>query len=326
MKIAAFGEVMMRLSTPNYLMLSQTHQLDFRFCGTGVNFLSGLIQNGEEGYLLTCLPDHSVGKAAQSQIRSFGIHDEGILFSGNHMGVYFYEAGVYPRPSCVTYLDRNHSSFCQAQYKLDNFKSIVDQMDAIHFCGISLAMNTKVANFVLELASYAKSKGVKVIFDCNFRPSLWTEETLEQGKQLYQEMMKLSDIAFASSLDANNLGIVINQKEEKEILKEMFETFDLEVLFGTRRKLNQYQGYMVDCFGYIESEWYDLEIFDRIGAGDAFGAGAIHAYLHQKERQKTITYATMCGVLAHTTYGDVPVLSKEFVENVIENGYTEVKR
>ena len=42
MKIAAFGEVMLRFTPPEYLMLEQTEQLRMNFVGTGVNLLANL--------------------------------------------------------------------------------------------------------------------------------------------------------------------------------------------------------------------------------------------------------------------------------------------
>ncbi len=42
-KIAAFGEVMMRLQVPGYELLSQANTLNYSFSGTGVNVAAALI-------------------------------------------------------------------------------------------------------------------------------------------------------------------------------------------------------------------------------------------------------------------------------------------
>ena len=39
-KIAAFGEVMMRLQVPGYELLSQANTLNYSFSGTGVNVVA----------------------------------------------------------------------------------------------------------------------------------------------------------------------------------------------------------------------------------------------------------------------------------------------
>ena len=50
-KIAAFGEVMMRLQVPGYELLSQANTLHYSFSGTGVNVAAALSHLGHEGLL-----------------------------------------------------------------------------------------------------------------------------------------------------------------------------------------------------------------------------------------------------------------------------------
>ena len=54
-KIAAFGEVMMRLQVPGYELLSQANTLKYSFSGTGVNVAAALSHLGHEGLLISTL-------------------------------------------------------------------------------------------------------------------------------------------------------------------------------------------------------------------------------------------------------------------------------
>ena len=139
MKIIAFGEVMMRMMPPNYKKLSQVDTLEFLYTGTGVNVLSGLYQMGHEVYLTTRLPDNIVGQAASAHIRKLGIHDDYVCYGTNHIGIYFLEQGIGNRASQITYLNRLDSSFGKSQISDYDF-SCLDGMDALHICGISLAL------------------------------------------------------------------------------------------------------------------------------------------------------------------------------------------
>lgn len=69
-KIAAFGEVMMRLQVPGYELLSQANTLNYSFSGTGVNVAAALSHLGHEGLLISTLPENSVGDATVSYIQS----------------------------------------------------------------------------------------------------------------------------------------------------------------------------------------------------------------------------------------------------------------
>lgn len=326
MKFGAFGEVMIRLTTADHLLLTQTNQLDLRFTGTGLNVLSGLSQFGDQGYLMTSLPANHVGQAAAAGIRHLGIHDDHVHYQGDHMGIYFLEKGLGGRPSYVTYLNRHMSSFCQGTYSETAFDAFLDTIDALHFCGISLAINETLSQTVLKLARSAVQKKIPVIFDCNYRSGLWQGKDPDIALERYRQMMALADIVFVSVRDCDHLGIPTEQRSEPEILQAIKEQFQLKILFGTHRCANGYQGYLLDDQGYLDSRIYPLVVFDRIGAGDAFAAGAIYGYFHEMDRNDLIDFATASGVLAHTTYGDSPVLSKAEIDDFRLHGQQDLIR
>ena len=63
---------MMRLQVPGYELLSQANTLNYSFSGTGVNVAAALSHLGHEGFLISTLPENSVGDLcgiAHSEIR-----------------------------------------------------------------------------------------------------------------------------------------------------------------------------------------------------------------------------------------------------------------
>lgn len=330
MKIVAFGEVMMRMMSPQYKTLTQVHTLEFLFTGTGMNVLSGLYQMGHEVYLVTRLPDHRVGKAASGEIRKLGIKDDYICYGGDHIGIYFLEQGIGNRASQITYLNRKDSSFCQSQIS-DYDLTCLDGKDALHICGISLAISSHLRDVVFAFVLEAKKRGMKVIFDCNFRSSLWSEDK-SQVKEIYEKILYLSDIVFAGYKDATLLLQIeapqnlSDDEKLKNVLQIMCDKYQIETLFGTIRGEDQLRGYMVHCSNMIITPPMKLTIYDRVGGGDGFAAGAIHGYFSQMEPQQLIQYALTSGVLAHTTYGDSPILTQEDIQDYLDNGTGDIKR
>lgn len=335
MKILAFGEVMMRLMPPDYKCLTQTNHLEYLFSGTGVNVLSGLYQMGHQAYFLTVLPDNVVGHASAAYLRKLGIKDDYISFKGNHIGIYILEKGLGNRPSQVTYLNRKESSFGQSKVQ-DYELSILDGMDGIHICGISLAVSEEVREVAYTLAQKAKEKGIKVIFDCNFRSTLWSDKESKDIKQIYEKMLLLADVVFAGYKDATLLlDISADQnltfiEQQQQVLKTMCNTYDIEIIFSTHREHNQGRDFLQGCYvtsseGLI-TELYPLTIYDRVGAGDGFAVGAIHAYLEKLPLEETIEFAVISGMIAHTTYGDSPIVSKEQIIDVMKHGYQDIQR
>lgn len=86
MKIAAFGEVMLRFTPPEYLMLEQTEQLRMNFVGTGVNLLANLAHFQLETALITKLPANRLGEAGKAALRKLGISDQWVGEKGDHIG------------------------------------------------------------------------------------------------------------------------------------------------------------------------------------------------------------------------------------------------
>lgn len=334
MKIIAFGEVMVRMMPSHYKTLTQVNELEFLFTGTGVNILSGLYQMGEEVSLTTVLPDNVVGKAASAHLRKLGIQDQFIKYKGNHIGIYFLEQGIGNRASQITYMNRKDSSFGKSELSDYDF-SCLDNQDAIHICGISLALNKELREITFAFAKEAKRRNIKVIFDCNYRSSLWNGEK-DKVFDIYEEMLELSDIVFAGYKDATLLlnmevNTSLSKSQQLELLLfQMCNQYHIEAILGTIRtsqdNQDYLQGYIVKDEKMTFSDIYPLTIYDRIGGGDGFACGGIYGYLHCMEYQQLINYATISSILAHTTYGDSPIMSKDDILDYLKNGKQDIKR
>lgn len=160
-RIAAFGEVMMRLQVPGYETLAQGDTLKYSFSGTGVNVASALSRYGQAGSLVTRLPDNPLGGAASAYLRKLGIDTSRVLRGGKYVGMYFLENGFGVRPSRVTYSNRLDSSFNTAPEGTYDFAEIAAGIDAVHFCGITLAMNDGVRAHMKSFAEAVKRQGAR---------------------------------------------------------------------------------------------------------------------------------------------------------------------
>ena len=322
-KIVAFGEVMMRLAPPMYRTLQQAQTFDFMFTGTGVNVLAGLYGLGFETTLLTALPDNNVGYAAASHLRRLGIKDSHISFSGNHLGSYVIEFGAGARSSQVTYLNRTESSFAKTNYQLEYWESVVANADMLHICGISL-INENTYNIALTLMDIAKDHHVPVVFDSNFRPSLWQDDRMHLYKEMYEAMLKRADIVFAGPKDVVKL---LGIDGDTATLMQVFQKhYALEYVLGTERFEQSIQGFIVSTDAYNVSDRYPLTIIDRIGGGDGFAVGALTGILEGMAPEDIVTYGVASGVLAHTVYGDAVMVNRIDIENLIQGVKIDLKR
>lgn len=331
MKIVAFGEVMLRLSPPEYLLLEQTNQLRMDFTGSGVNLLANLAHFGKKTTLLTALPKNRLGKAAAAHLRKFGINDEWIHFEHQHIGSYFAEMGYGNRATQVTYQNRLASSFGQSDAEVYDFEKIIAENDVFHICGISLSLTDATRQAAQIFAKKIHATGKKVCFDFNFRPSLNTEPNkLAFMKQQYEEILPNCDIVFGSPTDLINLLQLENNSSTDDLIFSFMKQYQIDYFAGTKRTQKDgkkfLQGYLYHQEKKVESPVFEIHSLDRIGAGDAFAVGILHGYAEGWELKKIIRFATMNGVLAHTIHGDVPLTTVEDVWLALEQPSIDLVR
>jgi len=91
----------------------------------------------------------------------------------------------------------------------------------------------------------------------------------------------------------------------------------------TRKSLSashqQIQGKMWNGKEYIKTEMLNItHVIDRVGTGDAFVAGLIYGLLHYEEDIQALNFASAACALKHTVPGDVNLVSRENVINLME--------
>ncbi|MHC5228718.1 sugar kinase [Enterococcus sp. LJL99] len=334
MKIGAFGEVMLRLTPPEQLLLEQTNTLRMSFTGTGVNLLSNLAHFGFESFLLTALPNNRLGEAALSKLQSLGINTKMIRKQHDHLGTYFAEVGFGVRPTQVTYQNRTNSSFGLSKILDYDLTGFLRQVDLIHICGISLSLTDRTAEAALELAKRAYENNKKVCFDFNFRPSLNQEpKKKQQLRSLYEKILPYCSIIFGSSRDLIELlqEEPTNDDDKNIMLIQKFlKKYDIEWFAGTQRETTidnkKISGYLITQTESFQTKMYNLKILDRIGAGDAYAAGILLGYAEKWSLAETVEFALANAVLAHTIHGDVPLTTREQVYQILHNPTVDLIR
>ena len=329
MKILSFGEIMMRLTPPDYLTLEQAQQLNLSFVGTGVNLLSSLARFGHETTLLSKVPDNALGRAATATMRKLGIGDRLIGYTGNHMGSFFVEMGHGNRPTEVTYQNRLNGSFCTAPVASYDLKAAVGAVDAVHICGITLSLTDQTRETALALAKIAHEAGKFVCFDFNYRPSLNTQNDTQTMRAYYLEMLAYCDLVFGSARDLTDLlgfekDDALSEKAQLEAFcKQLMAAYGVKQFAGTLRKGSGIDAELTGFYGVDGAlhltKPYTLTLLDRIGSGDAFAAGIINGHFKQWEHARTTEFATVASVLAHDTNGDVPMSSEVQIENYMKD-------
>ncbi|GAB2532682.1 sugar kinase [Gracilibacillus alcaliphilus] len=325
--IAAFGEVMMRLEVPGHDLLTQASQLNYSFSGTGVNIAGSLRRLGYSTKLITTLPNNSLGDAALSYLQKLGISTGDISRSGKYLGMYFLENGFGARPSRVTYSNRIESSFNTADTANYDFVKMAQDIQLLHVCGITLAMNAQVRSQLKQLTRLVKENGGMILFDCNYRPALWGESGYQQAKPHYEELFKLADMVMMNEKDALYIlgypsAHTTREKQLEELIPKIADTYDISCIAGTHRDVHGDESHSIRGFLYQDTTFsyasqQHFAVLDRIGAGDAFTTGIIHGLLQSYPAEQTIQFAVASSMLAHTISGDTSLASEADIQQAV---------
>ena len=75
----------------------------------------------------------------------------------------------------------------------------------------------------------------------------------------------------------------------------------------------------------MRTKTYEVEIVDRLGAGDSFAAGLIHGLL-DGDLQKALDFGVAASALKHTIPGDFAWITRDEVEAMLKGAGLRISR
>ena len=325
-RIITFGEIMMRLNPEGYLRLVQSERLETTYAGGEANVAVSLANYGHDAAFVTKVPAHEVGQCAVNALRRYGVDTTKILRGGPRLGLYFVEKGASQRGSKVIY-DRAGSSIAEAKPGDIDWDKTLEGATWFHFTGITPALGGDMPKVCLEAAKAAKAMGITVSCDLNYRAKLWSRE--EAGRVM-AELMPYVDVCIANEEDAKDVfGIAAENTDINSgkldkvgyvsVARQLKERFGFKYVAITLRGSisasdNRWSGMLYDGSEAFFAPEYLIHIVDRVGGGDSFGGGLIHAMLKWPgDRQKAIDFAVAASCLKHTIEFDFNMMSESEV-------------
>lgn len=330
--IVCFGELLLRMSAPAGQLLLQAPQFDTCIGGAEANVAVSLARLGHRVSLVSSLPDNALGAAVRDGMRAHGVDTRGIHFAPGRLGLYFLTAGAVLRPSEIIY-DRAGSVFAETDPATYRWPALLHGTAWLHVSGVSPAVGERGAQATLAAMRAARSLGVKVSFDGNYRASLWAQQGSD-GAEVLCELMRHADLAFA---DQRDFALVLRRPElgqcsRAEAMTAAFEAFpQLDRVAATSRTQLANDRHDLTATLYTREastcarEYAMHGIVDRIGTGDAFAAGLLHGLLRGWNDHNSLEFGLAAAVAKHSIAGDFNLASEAQIE-AIRAGTLNVRR
>ncbi|MCR5404965.1 MAG: sugar kinase [Butyrivibrio sp.] len=325
-KFITIGEIMLRLTPPNYEKIRVTTNFQASYGGSEANIALSLANLGVDSTFFSVVPGNSLGKSAIRMLRSNDVHCSPVIMSTPEetptyrLGTYYLETGYGIRPSKVTY-DRKHSAITEYDFSQVDLRKLLSGYTWLHMSGITPALSKSCAKLTLESMKIAKELGLTVSFDGNFRSTLWTWEEARDfctqclpyvdvllGIEPYHLWKDEEDHSKGDVKDGIPLQPELEQQDaiNREFVKRYpgIRCIARHVRYAHSGSENSLKAYLWYDGKTYESRLFTFTILDRVGGGDAFASGLIYAMMHDFAPDEMAGFAVASSVIKHTIRGD----------------------
>ena len=347
-KFITVGEIMLRLTPPNYDKIRMANNFDASYGGSEANIALALANLGIDSTFFTVVPNNSLGKSAVRWLRSNDVHCTPVILSSHaetpthRLGTYYLETGYGIRASKVTY-DRKHSAITEYDFSKVDLDALLDGFDWLHLSGITPAVGGNCPQLIMDLLKTAHAKNMTISFDGNFRSRLWTWEA---ARDFCTECLPYITVLFGIEpyhlwKDDNDhtkgdwkdgVPLQPSYEQQDEVFQRFVERYpNIKCIArhvryahsGSENSLKAFMWYQGHTF---ESKLFTFNILDRVGGGDAFASGLIYAMMNDYRPMDMVNFAVASSVIKHTIHGDANITDDvETIRNLMNMNY-DIKR
>lgn len=327
--VVCFGEMLLRLSPSDGAPLAQSGSLALDVGGAEANVAIALASLGCASRMLTVLPDNPLGRKARRALAGAEVDTRFVAQAPGRMGLYFYEPPAGPVSGRVTY-DRAGSVFADAAPDVFDFAGALEGASLLHMSGITPALGPTGVALARAAQKAARTAGVPICFDGNYRANLW-DAWDSQPREILTDLVGKATILIGNHRD---ISLLLGREfsgegadRRREAAAAAFEAFPhLELIASTARHVESASVHRlaarIDRRG---DHWQTDElridgVVDRIGTGDAFAAGLLLRYLEGADARAMTESALALAAMKHGLSGDTILATRAELDSFAMGG------
>jgi 2-dehydro-3-deoxygluconokinase len=327
-KVISYGELLFRFS-PEWEQNSSALYIG----GAEANMAASLARWGTPVAYISKAPENGLSRQVMQQLEKAGINTDRMLWGGDRIGAYFLAQGSDLKHAEVVY-DRKYSAFSQLEPGTTDWDQLLENAGWFHWSAITPALSEQAAKVCKEALEAAKRKGLTISTDLNYRNKLWQ---YAKPFQVMPELVQYCDVIMGNIWAAHNmldtaLDTVALEQDSKEVYLEQaikvaqeitekytsckHVAFTFRFSQGPTHNL-YYATYYNNGRQTVSKQFETNEVVDRVGSGDSFMAGLIHALLEGFDAQQLISFAAGAAYSKLFVKGDFNQTSKADILKLI---------
>lgn len=272
--------------------------------GCPANIAIGTARLGLRSALLTRVGDEHMGRYIREQMLREGVSDEGLVTDKERLTALVLLSVENDKTFPLIFYRENCADMALSEDDID--PAFIASSRAIVVTGTHFSRpNTDAAQ--RKAMKLIKQAGGKVVFDIDYRPNLWGLAGHAAGESRYIASDKVSNHIKGVLADCD---LIVGTEEEVLIASGESE---LLAALKTIRSLSKativlkrgpmgcivYDGPITDDLGAgIVGKGFPIEVYNVLGAGDAFMSGFLRGWLGGESLATAATWANACGAFA----------------------------
>lgn len=261
-EVLCIGETMAMVTPTTSERLRTAKDFHIATGGAECNVARHLARLGHRAAWASALGADALGERILDQVRADGVDVSRVRIDGElPTGLYLKDPG-----HGVLYYRRGSAASALSARDIENYG--IDEVRIVHVSGITAALSATAAELVAQLIVATDAGDSLLSFDVNHRPAVWEDPATAPDVLL--EIARRADIVFVGRDEAEGLWGTPTAADIRALLPHAPHLIVKDGEVGA----TEYTGESAE---FVATP--PVEVVEVVGAGDAFAAGWLDAYL-----------------------------------------------
>jgi 5-dehydro-2-deoxygluconokinase len=282
--------------------------------GSATNIAVGTARLGVRSAMLTRVGDEQMGRFVRKTLADNGVDVSQVRPDPEKLTPYVLLAvrAIDDFPRLFAYGDAADLAIEEGDVDPD----FIASSKALLVTGTPLS-RPKARAASVKAVEAARRGGTKVAFDLDYRPVFWGVASHEQGGEMFVASEEVTEVYRSVLPDCD---LVVGTEEEVRIAGGSTET--REALLGIRGLSGATVVLKVGAMGAIvfpgeipedlqdgvRVPGFPVEVFNSVGAGDAFMSGFLSGWLREEPLEECLRLGNACGAIVVSRHGCSPAM------------------
>ena len=282
--------------------------------GSPTNTAVGASRLGLASGLVTRVGADHFGRFIREQLGREGVATQGVLEDSERLTALVFLGIRDPDTFPLIFYRENCADMALQASDLD--PGFIQSAKAVLINGTHLSRQN-VFDASVRACELARAAGGKVVFDIDYRPVLWGLTGKDAGENRFvahddvtarlQEVLPLCDLIVGTEEEVHILGGSTDTIAALRAIRE--KTDALLVCKRGAQGCSAFPGAIPDHLDEgVVGRGFKVEVFNVLGAGDAFMAGFLRGWLRDAPLDTCCEYGNACGAIVVSRHGCSPAM------------------